>query len=101
MILRQWRCLAHANRAEDYIGHLRNETFPSLRKIPGFVDASILSRPFGAGIEFLIMTSWDSVDAIANFAGADPEAAVVPAEAAAMMAEYDRRATHFAVIEWK
>jgi heme-degrading monooxygenase HmoA len=69
-----------------------------LQKIPGFVNASILSRPFGAGIEFVIVTSWDSMDAIAKFAGSDPEAAVVPAKAAAMMIEYDRRVRHFEVI---
>jgi heme-degrading monooxygenase HmoA len=90
--------LAHPNRAQDYVKHLRSETFPALQKIPGFVNASILSRPFGAGIEFVIVTSWDSMDAIAKFAGRDPEAAVVPAKAAAMMIEYDRRVRHFEVI---
>jgi heme-degrading monooxygenase HmoA len=99
VISRQWRSLAHPNRAEDYVNHLRTETFPALRKIPGFVDASILSRPFGAGIEFLIVTRWKSIDALAKFAGSDPEAAVVPARAADMMIEYDRRARHFEVVE--
>jgi heme-degrading monooxygenase HmoA len=98
VISRQWRGLAHPNRAQDYVKHLRSETFPVLQKIPGFVNASILSRPFGAGIEFVIVTSWDSMDAIAKFAGSDPEAAVVPAKAAAMMIEYDRRVRHFEVI---
>ena len=98
MISRQWRALAHPNRAQDYVKHLRSETFPALQKIPGFVNASILSRPLGAGIEFVIVTSWDSMDAIAKFAGSDSEAAVLPAKAAAMMIEYDRRARHFEVI---
>jgi len=40
MISRQWRGLAHANQAENYIRHLRAETFPAVRKLPGFVDAS-------------------------------------------------------------
>jgi heme-degrading monooxygenase HmoA len=91
--------LAYPNRAQDYIRHLRTETFPALRKIPGFVDASILSRPFEAGIEFLVVTRWCSMDALAKFSGSDPEAAVVPAEAAQMMIEYDRRARHFEVVE--
>jgi heme-degrading monooxygenase HmoA len=91
--------LAHSGRAQDYIEHLRTETFPALRKIPGFVDASILSRRAGAGIEFLIVTRWASIDALARFSGSDPEAAVVPAEAAEMMIEYDRRARHFEIVE--
>jgi heme-degrading monooxygenase HmoA len=98
MISRQWRGLAYVTRAQDYIAHLRTETFPALRNIPGFVDASVLSRRLGAGVEFLVATRWDSMDAITKFAGADPEAAVVPASAAAMMIEYDRRVRHFEVV---
>jgi heme-degrading monooxygenase HmoA len=98
VISRQWRALAHATRAQDYVKHLQAETFPALGKISGFVDASVLSRPLGAGVEFLVVTRWESLDAIAKFAGADPEAAVLPAKAAAMMIEYDRRARHFEVI---
>jgi len=91
--------LAHTDRAQDYVKHLRAETFPALRKIPGFVDASILSRPLGSGVEFLIVTRWDSMDAVARFAGADSEAAVLPANAADMMIEYDRRARHFEEVD--
>jgi heme-degrading monooxygenase HmoA len=91
--------LTNPNRAQEYIKHLRTETFPALRKIPGFVDASILTRPVGAAVEFLIVTRWDSMDAIAKFSGADPEAAVVPAKAADMMIEYDRRVRHFEVVD--
>jgi heme-degrading monooxygenase HmoA len=81
------------------VKHLRNETFPTLRGIPGFVDASILSRHIANGVEFLIVTRWDSLAAITKFAGSDPETAVVPAEVAAMMVEYDRRVKHFEVVE--
>ena len=99
MISRHFRALAHPNRADDYVLHLRTETFPALRKIPGFVDATILTRPFGHGVEFLIVTTWESIDAIATFAGGDPVVAVLPAKAAAMMIEYDRRVRHFEVVE--
>ena len=99
MISRQWRGLAQPNQMQNYVKHLRTETFPALRELPGFVGASILSRRLGDAIEFLIVTQWDSLDAIARFAGPDLEAAVVPAKAAAMMIEYDRRVRHFEVIE--
>ena len=77
MISRQWRGLAQPNQAQNYVKHLRTETFPALRTLPGFVSASILSRRLGDGVEFIIVTKWDSLDAIARFAGADLEAAVV------------------------
>jgi heme-degrading monooxygenase HmoA len=99
VISRQWRGLAQPNQAQNYVKHLRTVTFPALRELPGFVSASILSRRVGDGIEFLVVTQWDSLDAITRFAGADPDAAVVPAEVAAMMIEYDRRVRHFEVVE--
>jgi heme-degrading monooxygenase HmoA len=101
VISRQWRALAHRNEAPNYVEYLRSETFPALKAMPGFVDASILSRTFGAGVEFLIETRWESLTAITSFAGADTEAAVVPPKVSAMMIEYDDRARHFDVIEFK
>jgi heme-degrading monooxygenase HmoA len=99
VISRQWRGLAQPDQAQNYLKHLRTETFPTVRKLPGFVSTSVLSRRLENGIEFLIVTQWESLDAIAQFAGADLEAAVVPAKATAMMIEYDRRVRHFEVIE--
>jgi len=98
VISRQWRGLARSERAQDYIRHLRTETLPELRRIPGFVDASILSRTLATGVEFQIVTRWDSVDAIIKFAGADPEVSVVPPQVVEMMIEYDRKAEHFEVV---
>ena len=98
MIARHWRGVAHATRAREYERHLRSETFPSLQQIDGFVDAVILRRAVATGVEFLIVTRWQSMEAIGQFAGADPDAAVVPPVVAAMMVEYDRRVTHYEVV---
>jgi heme-degrading monooxygenase HmoA len=99
MISRQWRGLAKAAHAESYVEHLRQETFPKLRKIPGFVDASILRRDVDRGVEFLIVTRWETMEAIVQVAGRDPEVAVVPEKAQAMMVDYDRSVRHYQVIE--
>ena len=99
MIARHWRGLARSDRAEEYEQHLRRETFPGLKKIPGFVGAAILKRPFEGGVEFLVISHWASREAIAEFAGADVEVAVVPPNVQSMMIEYDRRARHYEVVE--
>jgi heme-degrading monooxygenase HmoA len=100
MISRQWRGLAHEDQAQNYINHLRTKTFPVLRKLSGFVSASILSRSVHSGVEFVVVTQWESLDSITRFAGADAEAAVVPVAVVEMMIEYDQRAKHFDVVEW-
>ncbi len=64
MISRQWRGLAKVAHAQEYVEHLKTDTFPQIRRIPGFVDASILRRTVERGVEFLIVTHWESLDAI-------------------------------------
>jgi heme-degrading monooxygenase HmoA len=99
MISRQWRGLARNDKAADYEKHLRGDTFPALKRIRGFLGASILKRPLGGGVEFLVVTRWESLDAIVKFAGADAEAAVVPPNVQSMMIEFDRRVRHYEVVE--
>ena len=98
MISRQWRGLAKTTLAEAYVEHLQTETFPALRKLPDFVSASILRRSVPEGVEFLIVTTWASVEAIRAFAGANVKTAVVPQKVHEMMVDYDRIVRHYEVV---
>jgi heme-degrading monooxygenase HmoA len=98
MISRQWRGVAKLPHADDYVEHLRSETFPQLSKIAGFIDATILKRNVRQGVEFLIVTRWESIGAIEQFAGLDAEVAVVPGKVQEMMIEYDHRVRHYEVL---
>ena len=98
MISRHWTGLAKAGCTGAYVEHLQTETFPAIRKLPGFVDASILSRVVAEGVEFLVVTQWESLDAIRAFAGEQLDEAVVPAEVRDMMIKYDRQVRHYEVI---
>ena len=98
MISRQWRGLSKPECAQTYVEHLRTQTFPALRKIPGFLSSTILRRPAYGGVEFLIVTQWTSIEAIREFAGPQAEVAVVPKEVRDMMLEYDRVARHYEVV---
>jgi heme-degrading monooxygenase HmoA len=98
MIARHWKGIAKPEQAENYITHLKTDTFPHLATILGFVRAYILKRPVDKGVEFLIITVWESMAAIARFAGPAPEAAVVPPVAQAMMIDYDRSVSHYEVV---
>ena len=97
MISRHWRGVAKMAHADSYVEHLRTETFPAIRALHGFQDASILRRPLPEGVEFLVVTTWDSLDAIRAFAGEDLALAVVPDKVQAMMVEYDQTVRHYEV----
>src|SRR5258708_4976180 len=98
MISRQWRGGARGTHVDEYVGHLRTETFAQLSKIPGFIDAAILKRNVPRGVEFLIVTQWESMGAVEQFSGPDAEVAVVPKIVQEMMIEYDRRVRHYEVL---
>jgi len=100
MIARMWSGRARPEHADAYVSHLQQKTLPQLASIPGHRGAYILRRAPAGGtglVEFTVITLWESLDAITRFAGADPEAAVVPPEAQALLASYDDRAVHWEV----
>lgn len=97
MISRHWKGVAKREQADDYVAHLKRDTFPKLASLPGFVRASILRREVANGIEFQVVSVWESLRSIEAFAGVDAEAAVVPPVAQAMMVEFDRRAAHYEI----
>ncbi len=99
MISRLWRGIARTECADSYIEHLQRETIPAIRALPGFRRAAILHRRCDLGTEFLIVTEWESEQAIAAFAGNDVLVAVVPEEVQRMMVEFDARARHYTTIE--
>jgi heme-degrading monooxygenase HmoA len=99
MISRIWRGLAKPERADDYVQHLQDETFPLLTTIPGFIDAQILRRSVDRGVEFLVVTEWESLQSIQQFAGAGTDRAVVPQKVEEMMIDYDRIVRHYEVLK--
>ena len=97
MIERHWKGIARIDQADSYIKHLINQTFPALSLMKGFVKASILKRQVDEGVEFLIVTVWESIEAVRQFAGEEVDVANVPSEARAMMVTFDAFAKHYAV----
>ncbi len=98
MISRHWKGIAKPGEADNYIKHLRTNTFPELSRIEGFIRASILKRKVIEGTEFLIITDWESLEAIEHFAGVPADMAVVPPVVQDMMIDYDKNATHYEVV---
>jgi heme-degrading monooxygenase HmoA len=100
MIARLWRGVASSSvNAEAYQRHVTMKVFPSLAAIQGHRGARVLRRADGGRVEFLVMTLWDSMDAVRRFAGDNPEAAVVEPEARAVLSEYDNFVRHYEVYE--
>ena len=99
MIIREWRARASSSQTDAYPKHFREKVIPELRRFPGFAAAQLGRRRLGDNIEFLVLTRWQSMDAIRAFAGTDVEQAVVDPGAVAALIEFDGRVRHYDVVE--
>lgn len=97
MVERHWKGIARKERANEYIDHLKNDTFRKLKEIGGFISASILKRDLTDGVEFLVITKWETLDAIKQFAGEKIDMAVVPKPVQDIMLTYDDHVSHYEV----
>ena len=100
MIARSWTAEATPARAEEYIVHFRQKVLPVLASIEGHRGAYVLKRSLGDGVEIVIITLWESMEAVRKFAGEDPDVAVVTSEARAVLSRFDQQVVHYEVA-WK
>ena len=98
MIARMWRGSAICERANDYVEHLEQSVVPELRQIDGFQGIYLLRRNSSDDVEFVVLTLWESMDAIRKFAGENPEVAVVAPTARVLFREYDVVVKHFEIV---
>ena len=95
MIERTWRGWTPPDKADAYEAFLRDDFLPSAHAIPGYRGARVLRREAGEDIEFLVITRFDSMDAIRAFAGDDPEQAHIAPPARALLSRWDERVAHY------
>jgi hypothetical protein len=88
----------HAN-ADAYEALLRSEIFPWIegRHITGFHGIQLLRRQLEDSVEFVTVMWFESMQGVREFAGDDPEGAVVLPEAEAFLDHYDARSSHYEV----
>jgi len=98
MIVRAWRGFANAANSQDYPRYLLETVRPKLADLPGFRGLYLLRRTAGAEVEYQVLTLWDSVAALRNFASPELERAVVEPEARAALLRYDATVRHFEVL---
>jgi heme-degrading monooxygenase HmoA len=99
MVERVWSARAASrDAAAAYAAYFRREVLPELAAVDGYRGATLLQRDLNGGVEVVVATRWDSLDAIRAFAGDDISRAVVHDEAAALLTDYDRTVRHFEVV---
>ena len=98
MIERVWLARTTRDGATRYAEHFRRVVLPELTAIAGYRGARLLERELNGGIEIVVVTRWQTIDAIRAFAGEELDRAVVHDEAAALFSDYDRKVRHFGIV---
>lgn len=97
MIARMWHGWTKPQNADAYEDLLRDEMFPSMRRIQGFEGAYLMRRAAGEEVEFVTVTLFTSLDAVRRFAGDDYETAVLHPQAVGLLSRYDPKSVHYEI----
>lgn len=98
MIARVWRGATRAGDAEAYLEYLEQTGHAEYRRVDGHQRTITLRRIAGDRAEFVLISFWDSLDAVRRFAGTDHERAVFYPEDDRYLVEREDRVEHFDVV---
>ena len=98
MIGRTWHGRVPAKKADAYYAYLQRTGLSDYVKTPGNRGVYVLRRDDGDVTHFLLLTFWDSLDAIRAFAGADCERARYYAEDDEFLLEREPFVSHYDVL---
>jgi len=97
MIVRMWHGRVLASQADAYLSFLEARAIADYRSVPGNISVQLLRREDGDVTHFITLTHWESMDAIAAFAGEDVARAKYYEEDAAFLLEYETKVVHYEV----
>ena len=98
MIARTWHGATRAQDADRYVEYLNATGLREYRATPGNQGVLALRQVHGERAEFLLITLWDSMEAVRRFAGDEPERAVFYPEDDHFLIERGERVEHYEVV---
>ena len=97
MIARIWRGVTPAEKAEQYLAYLLETGLKDYRAVPGNQGVQVLRRTSEGKTEFLLLSRWESYEAIRAFTGNDLERAVYYPKDHEFLLELEPTVTHYEV----
>jgi heme-degrading monooxygenase HmoA len=98
MIARTWHGVTDASKADEYLDYLNNTGVAAYRKTQGNLGVYVLRRIEGNKAHFLLLTLWESEDAIKRLAGSNIEKAKYYPADEQFLLELEPTVTHYEVM---
>lgn len=98
MIARTWRGSTRAEDADRYLDYLHRTGLAAFQATPGNRGAVVLRRIANGRAEFLLVSLWESLEAVRRFAGEEEGRAVFFPEDERYLVGRDLHVDHFDVV---
>jgi heme-degrading monooxygenase HmoA len=99
MIARIWRGITQKDKADDYLAYLQETGIKDYAETPGNRGVNVLRREQGEHCEFLLISLWDSMEAVRAFAGENPDKSVYYPEDDRYLLDMEPLVRHYEVAE--
>jgi heme-degrading monooxygenase HmoA len=97
-IARIWRGRTLASKADEYERCLNANGVAKIRTTPGNRGVTVLRRTDGDKTEFEVISIWESIEAVKNFAGADYQKAVILPRDREYLLEVEPNVVHYEIL---
>jgi heme-degrading monooxygenase HmoA len=97
MIARLWHGITEREKADEYLDYVNRTGVTDLRATPGNRGVLVLRRLEGGRAHFLMLSLWDSLEAIKRFAGEDSDRARYYPEDERYLLELEPGVQHYEV----
>lgn len=94
MIARIWHGKTKAEHFEEYTDFMKSVAIPDYEKTEGFIKLTFLRRIENDVAHFNLITFWENLDVIKNFAGEDYETAKYYPKDKDYLLEFEEKVTH-------
>ena len=99
MIVRVWRGRTSEEKADGYERFLKETAYPDYGSVRGNRGWMLLRRPASDAIQFMFVSFWDSMDALVDYTGGDPQRPKYYAEDKAALLELPQEVEHYEVVD--
>ena len=97
MIARIWKGKTKAEHADTYEQFMKDRAIPDYSNTPGFIKLTFLKRVDREVAHFELMTFWENLEVIQNFAGEEYEKAKYYPEDQNYLLDFPEKVVHYEV----
>ena len=98
LIARVWHGRTPTAKADDYEKYLQNSSLKKILATDGNHGVEVLRRTEGARTDFIVISYWESIEAVKRFAGADYQKAVILPRDGEYLIDAEPEVVHYEVV---